>query len=304
LLRSVAWTSIGLTVVVLVLAAAVVLASGGGPGGAAAWGVGLALVTRVAPILGSFAIAYLPHAGYRVPPLGVAGLARVLAAESWATIKLFFFYHPFEALVTRREPRRVVPGQVPIVLVHGFYSNAGFWQPMKSNLNAAGWNNLYSLNLEPLFVGIDEYAGQLERRVEEACRQCGVDSAIVVGHSMGGLVARACARRVPQRTRHVVCLGSPHRGTVLARLVPSITTRQMHRGSEWLNELNTGAPDVPTVNIYSEHDNIIVPQDSAAPPGMESVPLRGIGHLEMAFSAVLQHKLIDVLQHARSTSAT
>lgn len=296
---SVAGTSMALTIGVVALTAAVVLAAGGGVGEAAAWALVLALATRELPILGSFAIAYRPRRGHRVPPLGAAGLLRVLGAEAWATLRLFFYYHPLEALVARREPVDVAAGETPVVLVHGFYANAGFWESMKPALRAAGWTNLFSLNLEPLFIDIDGYARQLEERVAHACRRCGTDSAIVVGHSMGGLVARACARRAPERIRHVVCIGSPHQGTELARLVPSITTRQMRPGSDWLNELNSDDHGVPGTNIYSEHDNIIVPQASAAPPGTPSVAVRGTGHLEMAFSPLLRQTLNGVLEQLR-----
>lgn len=304
MLKTVAGTSLALTVSILVVTAAIVLGRGGGEGEAVAWAVGLALGTRVLPILGSFVIAWWPRGGRRVPPLGAAGVLRVLGAESWATIRLFFYYHPFESLVTRREPRDVVPGEVPLILVHGFYSNAGFWHSMKPALRAAGWNNLFTLNLDPLFMGIDEYAGQLAQRVEAACRRCGTDSAIVVGHSMGGLVARACARRIPGRVRHVVCIGSPHQGTVPASLVPSLTTRQMRVGSDWLAGLNRGDPGGTVTNLYSEHDNIIVPQRSATLPGAENIALRAIGHLEMAFSPVLRQALSDVLQRIRAYPAT
>lgn len=293
-----------MTVTILVATTAVVLAAGGGPGAALLWAVILALLTRLVPILGSFAIALWPGAGHRPPPLGAAGLARILAAEGWAMIKLFFFYHPFEALVTRREPGRVVAGEIPIVLVHGFYANAAFWHPMKPELRAAGWNNLFSLNLEPIFTSIDEYARQLEDRIVEVCTRCGTDSVIVVAHSMGGLVARACARRAPGRVRRLVCLGSPHQGTVLASLVPSITTRQMRRGSDWLNDLNSGDPGVAITNIYSEHDNIVVPQTSAALPGTENIALQGVGHLEMAFSPALHRVLNGALERMQPPSPT
>lgn len=304
MLRTVAGTSIGLTVTILVATAAVVLASGGGPGAALLWAVILAVLARLFPILGSFAIALWPRGDHRAPPLGAAGLARVLAAEGWATVRLFFYYHPFESLVTRKDPERVVPGEIPIVLVHGFYSNAGFWHSMKAALRSAGWNNLFSLNLEPILASIDEYARQLEDRIAEVCRRCGTDSVIVVAHSMGGVVARACARRAPGRIRHLVCLGSPHQGTVLASLVPSITTRQMRRRSDWLNDLNSGDAGVMITNIYSEHDNIIVPQTSAALPGTENIALRGLGHLEMAFSPVLHQVLNGVLERMRPPSST
>lgn len=294
--KSVAQTTVVLTVVILVVTGAVVLILGGGVMRAAAWALAVTLATRVVPILGSFPIAYWPRRGRRVPALSPAALVRTVAAEVWATLRLFFFYHPFERLVTRHDPDRIVPGRTPVVLVHGFYSNAGFWHRMKPGLRAAGWENLFCLNLEPPFAGLDDYAGQLQERIEEVCAASDSGSVVVVAHSMGGLVARACARRAPERIRHLVCLGTPHGGTMLASLVPSETTRQMRSGGEWLRELNThDVESCAITNLYSEHDNIVVPQINASLPGAENVPLQGIGHLEMAFSPRLLQIVTETL---------
>ena len=53
---------------------------------------------------------------------------------------------------------------------------------------------------------------------------CDVRELLLIGHSMGGLVARSACyygardrRRWAQRVRHVVCLGSPHLGTDLEK---------------------------------------------------------------------------------------
>ena len=52
----------------------------------------------------------------------------------------------------------------------------------------------------------------------------------LVGHSMGGLVARSALHQAfaqgrvwPQRTRHLVCLGSPHTGAPLERAANTVT---------------------------------------------------------------------------------
>lgn len=294
--RSVAQVSIALTAGIVLVGALAVLALGGTAGQAVIWGAALAVAARVIPILASFMIAYWPRRGFRAPRLGAATMTRTIARELWATIKLFFFFHPLQKLVTGFEPDRVVPGEMPIVLVHGFYSNAGFWHRIKRELAASGWHNLFSLNLEPPFTSIDQYAVQLRAHVDDVCAKCGTESVIVVAHSMGGLVARACARHDPGRIRRVICLGTPHDGTVLASLVPAENTRQMRRGSDWLRGLNTGSSaDGSVTNIYSEHDNIIVPQTSASLHGAENIRLAGIGHLDMAFSPALAAALKDVL---------
>lgn len=295
MLRTVAQSSLVLTVAVVLVTAAVVIANGGSLTQAGAWALVVALGTRVVPILGSFAIAYWPRRAATVPALGAAAVARLVGREIWATVRLFFFYHPFEKLVTRQEPDTVIANEMPVLLVHGFYANAAFWQHTKRALEDDGWHNLFSLNLEPPFSDIDLYAEQLRARVEAVCSRCQASAVIIVAHSMGGLVARACAAQAPGRVHHIVCLGTPHQGTVLAGLLPMRTTRQMRPGSEWLRGLEArDATAVRLTNIYSEHDNIIVPQANAR-QGDDNIALSGVGHLDMAFSPVLHRRLIRVL---------
>lgn len=303
-LRTVAGSSIILTAVFFLAVVAVVLALDGSAGAAAAWAVALTVATRLAPMLASFPVAYWPRREGRAFPLGVAITGRVVARELWATLRLFFYYHPLERLVARRDPDHVEPGRTPIVLVHGFYANAGFWCRIREALTDAGHPNLFSLNLEPPFADIDEYAAQLDARIRGACERCGADDVIVVAHSMGGLVARACARRFPGRIRHVVAMGSPHHGTLLASLVPAVNTRQMRPGSDWLRGLNAESDAVPVTSLYSEHDNIIVPQASAELDGARNTRLTGIGHLDMAFSPFIINALNEVLWRIESSSST
>jgi len=294
--RTVARSTLILTLAIVLLTGAVVLMLGGSVARAAAWAVALALASRVVPIAGSFVIAYWPRGGPGLPPLGAVAATRMVAREAWATIKLFFFYHPLERLVMEREPKNVVTGETPLLLVHGFYANGGFWQRIKRTVANDGWHNLFALNLEPPFADIDDYAGQLQLRIEAACRRCQSSAVIVVAHSMGGLVARACAARAPGRIAHIVCLGTPHQGTVLAELLPLRTTRQMRPGSAWLHELETRESTTPPLtNIYSEHDNIIVPQVNAC-RGDNNIAVSGVGHMDMAFSFALQQKLRQALK--------
>jgi len=304
LLRSVAQVSIALTVAIVAATVVVVMAFGGSAGQAIVWGVVLAVAARVLPILASFLIAYWPRRDGRAFPLGLAVTAHAVARELWATILLFFLYHPLESLMTRRDPERVEPGTMPVVLVHGFYANAGFWHRIRQGLTARGRRNLFALNLTPPFADIDEYAAQLAAHIDRVCGQCGVESVIVVAHSMGGLAARACAHRVPGRIRQVICLGTPHAGTLPASLVPAPNTRQMRLHSQWLADLNAQSDAVPVINLYSEHDNIIVPQASATLSGAENIRLSGIGHLDMAFSPVMVDTLEQVLTRIRAQQVT
>ena len=111
-------------------------------------------------------------------------------------------------------------GRRGVVLVHGFVCNRGFWNPWMRRLRQAGRAlrrgepgagvRLASTTTSPII----EQAVQPRARRPPAC------APVVVAHSMGGLAVRALAGARAAgdgASHHVVTIGSPHRGTWLAR---------------------------------------------------------------------------------------
>lgn len=97
----------------------------------------------------------------------------------------------------------------PILLIPGFF--AGDW----SLATMARW--LTRIGYRPYLSGIDWNVGcpnkkseRLGWRLADLSEECGA-AAVVVGHSLGGVLARAIAMRWPERVRQVVTLGSPTR---------------------------------------------------------------------------------------------
>lgn len=109
--------------------------------------------------------------------------------------------------------------QSPIVFVHGYLCNSGLWQPWLQACRDAG-RPYVTVNLEPVFSGIDAYVPAIEAAVQRAELVTG-RRPVLVGHSMGGLAIRAWLAAQPpaQQTRWlaVVTIGTPHGGTWLAR---------------------------------------------------------------------------------------
>ncbi len=271
-----------------------------GAGVALAWGV--MLLVRTALTILSFALSEA-YRGERSPSarIGIGGWVRLLCAEVWAVLRVFFVLHPFEPWLNRAEPQAVT-NDMPTILVHGFFSNGGFWWGIKRYLHRHGIRNLYTVNLEPQFADIDELARQLEARVDQVCRATGHNTVILVGHSMGGLVCRAYIQHLEgaRQTAKLVTIGTPHHGTVHACVLPGRNLRQMRPGSGWLDALNRGWTSIrlPTACAYSCHDEIVAPQDSGALAGTRNIPLAGIGHLEMAFSARIRGFLLREIELA------
>lgn len=260
----------------------------------------LALALRAFVIAVTFVFAR----SYASPPpegLGIgAGQAIAMALrEYFAYVLIFSVVMPFERFFLGEDRlARPAAGRLPVLLLHGYQCNRGFWLWMRRALERAGWC-VATLSLEPVFNDIDGYVEQVARRIEEVCAATGAPQVILVGHSMGGLVSRAYLRRAGNaRVAKLITLGSPHHGSRLAHLGMGENGRQMCPGCSWLAGINApGAVPLPaaTVSIYSCQDNYVMPQDSSLLEGAKIVPVAGVGHLAMAFSSEIERLLLAEL---------
>ncbi|MGW4835897.1 esterase/lipase family protein [Streptomyces globisporus] len=177
----------------------------------------------------------------------------------------------------------------PVVLLHGFIDNRSAFVVLRRTLTRHG-RRLASLNYSPLTRDVRTAAELLGRHVEEICARTGHGRVDVVGHSLGGLIARYYVQRLggDRRVRTLVTLGTPHGGTAVAPgagVHPIV--RQMRGGSSVIEELRGPAPGCRTrfVSFWSELDQVMVPVETACVdhPDLDAVNVRvtGIGHLAL-----------------------
>jgi pimeloyl-ACP methyl ester carboxylesterase len=227
-----------------------------------------------------------PAALARAYPQSLAQRLRTQSRETLALWRMFSLLMPWPGAVRRSG------NGLPILFVHGLICNAGVWRPLARALARRTGAPLRAISLAPAFGRIDDYAAQLHAAVETLCREAGAAQVLLVGHSMGGLVIRKYLHtHGAARVRRIVTLGSPHHGVyvgrTLARLGPNL--REMKYGSAWLSALNAAEAQncpVPILSVWSPHDNIIPPQDTARlcyPNARERV-LPGEGHDTLLFS--------------------
>lgn len=254
-----------------------------------------ALVLRAVAIAATFLIA-AGHAS-PVPPehrLGRFGRLKLYFAELGAYILIYTLYQPCESLFMGTEQPQPSPqGWLPVLLLHGYVCNRGFMLPLRRYLQAHGIS-AYSHNLEPVYAGMDSYADGLARRIEEIRAATGAEKLVIVALSMGGLVARAYLRK--HGARHVaklITLGTPHHGTLMARLGAGENARQMVPGNAWLQRPNEDAPTLPLVSVLSYQDNIVLPQETAVLAGAKIVWLSGMGHVSMPFSRRIREVALE-----------
>jgi pimeloyl-ACP methyl ester carboxylesterase/NADH:ubiquinone oxidoreductase subunit K len=261
--------------------------------------VGLFLGARAVFAAIPFAFAWFARTP-RAPAQRI-GLARTLGMiweEYAATVVLFSVIQPFERWFMRGEHvRKAAPGEHPLLLVHGYQCNRGSWWWLRHQLEAAGYCAV-TMNLEPPFGDVEDYAQAIGSRVEKICETTGADKVIVVAHSLGGLAARAWLRRDgARRAASLVTLGTPHGGSLLAKRGPGRNARQMVPGNDWLDALNrTALPaGLPVCVIGSPHDDYVMPQANLALRGARMREIPGEGHLHMLFSKRVRDALLGCL---------
>lgn len=170
----------------------------------------------------------------------------------------------------------------PLLLVHGYGCSRAVWWYLRRCLQAAGWT-VATINLEPIYTSIDDYLDPLAARIDAVLADTGAERLILVGHSMGGLVARAYLQRYGEaQVAALLTLGTPHQGSRLAYLGCGENARQMRPGSPWLQAL--ARPTVSTWLIYSRHDNYVTPQSNLTLPGIPGQALDSLGHVAMLLS--------------------
>ncbi|WP_250404944.1 esterase/lipase family protein [Streptomyces cellostaticus] len=205
---------------------------------------------------------------------------------------------------TTRLPDRHGP---PVVLLHGFIDNRSVFVLLRRSLARSGPQRVESLNYSPLTCDIRIAAELLGRHVEEICERTGSTRVDIVGHSLGGLIARYYTQCLggDVRVRTLVTLGTPHSGTramPLASAHPIV--RQMRPGSEVIEELTRPAPGCRTrfVSFWSDLDSVMAPLESACidHPDLEvrNVRVTGIGHLALPVHPAVASGIREALEGA------
>ena len=220
--------------------------------------------------------------------------------ETLVAPRIFCWRQPFRAhaIADNLAPGSVVKGQRGVVFIHGFFCNRGFWNPWLQRLQGSS-HAFVALSLEPVFGSIDDYTPQIEAAVQQVTDVTGLPP-LLVCHSMGGLAARAWLQTMQAdvRVHHIVTIGSPHRGTWLARFSHSLNGQQMRLASSWQAQLDVGMPTGRRALFtcwYASSDNIVFPTTSATLPGADNRLIRGKAHVQMAFAPQVMDATLRLL---------
>jgi pimeloyl-ACP methyl ester carboxylesterase len=115
--------------------------------------------------------------------------------------------YPLDWLVKRGEPYFCEPLSEPVILLHGFGGSRSNLLALGAYIRLAGFDNVSYFEY-PRWQTLTDSAAQLGRIADG---KSGGDGVHLIGHSLGGTVARRYATGAPRRAvRSLITLGSPY----------------------------------------------------------------------------------------------
>lgn len=221
-----------------------------------------------------------PEAALTPPIFLPAFLVEWLASLVWLVARLEWL----------RRPALRAPQGTLILVPEVRGSAASFWW-LRARLADAGWASVAAPGIGGA-ADLDAAAAALEawlRRQPPAAAPL-----VLLGHGIGGVVARRCAQRAgAPAVRHVVTLGSPHQGS--SALPYSVLGAAGAAAAAPLNEAAT----VDVIAIYSEFDAWLQPLEKAYCPGAFNIAIHGVGHCATLLSPRVASLIVENLAAPR-----
>ena len=191
----------------------------------------------------------------------------------------------------------------PIVLLHGYFHNRSAFMVMRRRLKRHGFRNVTTMNYNVIGHDIPELAEQLYAHVEQVCEAAGAHKVHLIGHSLGGIVARYYIQAMAgwDRVHTCITLGSPHQGTYAAFIGRGRAARQLRPGSIVIEQLRDTARPVLVrfISFYSNLDGMVLPPGNAkiASPELHAhnILVKDLGHMSLLVSKPLLRSMAEIL---------
>jgi len=149
-------------------------------------------------------------------------------------------------------------GDDVVVLLHGLFATAGVLRPLRRSIERESGAHTAWFSYAP-GPGVETLARRLSSLIDRLPAGVRIH---LVGHSVGGLVARLFVQELGGHDRVVqtISVAAPFRGTRHARLMPGPAGRDISPGSALLERLERTAhraSSVPHLSIASACDSVV-----------------------------------------------
>jgi len=198
----------------------------------------------------------------------------------------------------RLAPPIPVPAERTVIFVHGFFAAGPVFDPMRAHVESA----LGNVSTTHFTYGpIGRFEDVAERFAALADRHAANGPIDLVGHSLGGLIARWYLQELggAQHTGRLVTLATPHAGTEAENNAPTALAHALRPGSHILRRLaetRHKARGVLHTAIVAGADRMITPPASASAIDDAVVHwFDELGHNEMLFDRGVYARVSEAL---------
>lgn len=218
-----------------------------------------------------------------------------------------------QAVLIRHDLEEIIPdnlcdGEHVVVLLHGVFASAGVLRPMRAYIERETGMPTASFSYLP-GPGVAALAERLGELIDRLPRGSAIH---LVGHSMGGLIARYYVQstRAERCIVQTISLASPFRGTAQARWLPVGFGRDISPGSETLRFLAETAAQsrIPHTSFVAPLDTVVTPKESAIFWRGDAIEMAGLGHNALLFDpevhAAVTHRILSARARDLAASAS
>ena len=188
----------------------------------------------------------------------------------------------------------------PIILIHGLWNTSNIFSSIISKLDKTGIEYFApNLNHSYGMTSIIELTNLLNKLI---LNRYGLEEEIdILGFSMGGIIGRYWIKKFYgyKRTRRFITVGSPHKGTIAAQLVPTYPFRgisEMKINSSLLRDLSNYdylLDDIDCVSFFTYWDLMVFPGWRANLNVGEKISLNIFKHRNLIKDQVAVDRIIE-----------
>jgi pimeloyl-ACP methyl ester carboxylesterase len=179
-----------------------------------------------------------------------------------------------------------------LVFVGGLAAPGNEWPltPIRRSAREQGWRTKY-FNERLAFGPLATSAERLVELIDELDQTH--DTIVVIGHSMGGLVAEhAAALGAP--IDGLVTIGTPHHGHNLSRFGPLPVMREMATNSAYLRAVAAIPGERPPILVVTAAKDRLVPKSATRPNRPHTLlEVPNVGHLRVIFDQSTADTIIE-----------
>ena len=188
----------------------------------------------------------------------------------------------------------------PIILIHGLWNTSSIFSSITSKLDEIGIEYFApTLNHSYGITSIIDLTNILNELILE---KYGLEKEIdILGFSMGGIIARHWLQKFNgyKRTRRLISIGSPHKGTLMAQLIPKYPFKgisEMKINSKFLRGLANNdffLDDIECINFFTYWDMMVFPSWWTNLNCGKRIPVKVYKHRNLVRNKFVVEKIID-----------